>query len=274
MANLTIRIHSRDAWRGIAAITWALAVVVVRVATITTVLAVLLARSHPMMSTRPETPLRHHAAAPLVVETDPTHELRGHKSLFFDPGTGLPLFASTVGRMNLFHACASPWRDELGRLQVVGVSNGLAPGAPGEPELIRISLPDGAVLDRFPIANPPLARPCWFPDLSARILYIDSRGRLTRLDFDNAAEGQEAPSPVTLSWREGIPGSDGMLMGDLAWPSDPRLGGRVLAVLRNRLGITSRVCFRVAGVERSEPPGSRPRSGGSLRSTPATQDGL
>jgi hypothetical protein len=41
--------------------------------------------------------------------------------------------------------------------------------------------------------------------------------------------------------------------------------------LRNRLGIASRDCLRVAGVERSEPPGSRPRPGGSLRSTPATQ---
>jgi hypothetical protein len=238
MTNLTFRTRSLAVRPGIAAVTRGLPVALVRIAAIAMVIAVLLSRSRPPVPGHPGPPPRRPTAAPLAVES----RSYGSGALLFDPGTGLPLPAPPAGRMDLIHAGASPWRDELGRWNVVGFSNGLVPGAPGEPALVRISLPDGAVLDRFPIEHAPDGRPCWSPDLSARILFVDARGRLTRVDFDGA-EGREAPRLATLSWSEGIPGSDGILAGDISWPTDPRLVGRVLVSLNPRSGGPGKVSY-------------------------------
>lgn len=200
-----------------------------KLALMATILAVVLSRVNP-----PAPAVRTPRTVPLVVGPETVSELSPPKTIVFDPETGLvdPL-ASRVG-MDLYHASGSPWRDERGRSQMVGVLSGLPQGGSGEPALVRTSLPDGGLLDRLMMESLPAGRPCWFPDRSARILFVDSRSRLARLEFEARPNRRGELRPKTLRWRGEVAGSDGLLGGDVSWPSDPRLNGRILASVSPR----------------------------------------
>ncbi|MHC5537363.1 hypothetical protein ACYOEI_03905 [Singulisphaera rosea] len=89
-------------------------------------------------------------------------------------------------------------------------------------------MPEGNLLDRMPLEGVVLGRPCWFPDHSARILYVDSRSRLSRLEFEGRPGRRSELQPSTVRWRSEVAGADGMLRGDISWPTDIRLKGRIL----------------------------------------------
>jgi hypothetical protein len=137
------------------------------------------------------------------------------------------------------HASFSPWQDEQGESQVVGRWHRRM-GRDGDMlcqqfGLARFTYPGGRVLDRIELDMVISGRPCWYPDTSARILFAAGDGRLYRLSFDDprpssGTDRDKSPKPSALSWRTPLPG-DGLFIRDPAWPSDPRLGRKVIATL-------------------------------------------
>ncbi|MHC5536834.1 hypothetical protein ACYOEI_01010 [Singulisphaera rosea] len=203
--------------------------VLAKLALLVTILAVLLSRINP-----PAPSARASATAPLILGPETIPDLTPPKTVVFDPETGkMDPLASRVG-MDLSHASGSPWRDERGRTQIVGVLSGLLQGGATEPTLVRASLPDGSLLDQLAMEILPAGRPCWFPDRSARILYVDSRSNLARLEFEGRPNRRSELRPTPVRWGDDVLGSDGLFRGDLFWPSDPRLKGRILASLSPR----------------------------------------
>jgi hypothetical protein len=154
---------------------------------------------------------------------------------FLDPESGLPVVAVLPGRGNLICASWSPWRDERGQAQLVGLVYGASPNRPGDYALVRLSQPDGAVLGRISHEDLPgwVAPPCWFPDRSERLLLAGGDGQLYRLDF--GSDDARGPWPRPLPWRAGGDPLRIARFGDLSWPGDPQLGPRlVLASLYTR----------------------------------------
>jgi hypothetical protein len=148
---------------------------------------------------------------------------------FLDPETGRPVIPSAPARGNIWGSAWAPWADECGRTQLVAFwkDSTLRDSA-----LLRLSQPDGAVLDRISAAYlPTWSALCWFPDRSARILLPGHDGILYRVDFGDPDAGSRQPRPI--AWRGG-PARGVVLLDDLAWPRHPGLGGRILAALTVR----------------------------------------
>jgi hypothetical protein len=146
---------------------------------------------------------------------------------FLDPAGGLPVAPTLPAGGGLFGSAWAPWADGSGQTQLVGVWKDRRSG---EVAVIRLSQPDGAVLDHLPMeAGLPgwAGAPCWFPDRSERVLLAGGDGVLYRLDFGDDAQYRR---PRPLPWRCG-PGPDLASVRDLAWPRHPVLGGRLLAAI-------------------------------------------
>lgn len=144
----------------------------------------------------------------------------------------------------LEYGSCSPWSDESGESQVVGRWVQRAKGGMLETEetslafgIARYSLPSGRVLNRFKVETMPATHPCWFPDMSARLIYPGGDGSLYVVDFDRTdREGLgEDPVPQRVSWRCSQPG-DKLIVRDPVWSADPRLGGRLIVSLQYREG--------------------------------------
>ncbi len=148
---------------------------------------------------------------------------------FVDPETGAAVPVAVPGPGCLAASAWSPWRDGVDRAQIVGTW--MAEGS-RDVSLVRLSQPDGAVLDRISTAGMPawIGAPCWFPDHSERLLLCGGDGLLYRLDF--GAGDDRGPSP--LAWSAGI--RSGVRIVDLSWPAGAVLGGRALASLCFRRG--------------------------------------
>jgi len=153
-------------------------------------------------------------------------------------------------------ATSSPWVDQRGRRQVAGRWSSRITDGPmsviGEFGLARYSFPDGEILDQVPTEVVPVAPPCWFPGIRARILFTAGDGRLYRFAFEPEArprdpvgpEFQGDSKPRPLFWRCGQPGLGDVFLGDLSWPEEPRLGGCVLATMRlQERGVDGSLCF-------------------------------
>jgi hypothetical protein len=99
--------------------------------------------------------------------------------------------------------------------------------------LARYSYPDGAVLDRVETEILPFRAPCWYPGTGARVLFAAGDGRLYRFSFENAAIGRDTPMkrPEPISVRPGILPVERLYLTSPTWPTDPRLGGRLLVAL-------------------------------------------
>lgn len=137
-----------------------------------------------------------------------------------------------------YGAC-SPWRDDEGEFQVVGRwmkhgGNGVASDRLFEAfGLARYSLPSGRVLNRMAVDAVPATQPCWFPDMSARVLYAAGDGRLYRVDFDGSDRDPLGgdPAPQEVVWKCTPPGAR-VAVHDPVWPTDPRFGGRLVVSLQ------------------------------------------
>ena len=160
-----------------------------------------------------------------------------YQDRFFDPETGRPVPVTLPGRGTLWGSGWAPWRDDHGRTQIVGRWMRESVGMTGENVLVRLSQPDGAVLDRLPLGGLPnwIGSPCWFSDQTPRILLAGGDGLLYRVDFGSARGLRLKQVP----WhREGDRPSI-VRIDDLSWPRDPRLGHRLLASLWVRPDVAS-----------------------------------
>jgi hypothetical protein len=93
------------------------------------------------------------------------------------------------------------------------------------------------VIDRVESPVVPAGPPCWFPDTTARILFVGGDGQIYRFAFEPAGElgprsslrHPEPPAPLT--WRVRPPGEGRVHVYDLCWPTDARFRGLLLATL-------------------------------------------
>jgi hypothetical protein len=156
---------------------------------------------------------------------------------FVDPASGrVETLLLPAGDL-LENASCSPWIDPEGHRQVVGRWSEFS----GRPDdlvvrklgLARYSYPDGAVLDRIETDDLPFRAPCWYPGTGARVLFAGGDGRLYRYSFENAAIGKDRPMsrPEAIAVRPGVMPLERLYLTSPTWPTDPRLGGRLLVAV-------------------------------------------
>ena len=156
------------------------------------------------------------------------------RAWFVDPVTGA-FFQVPAGDADVFlHPSCSPWHDAQGRREVVAGwipkrPDGLAPEATG---LARFTFPSTNQIQRIPCEPFPIGEPAWYPHCQARILYPGVDGRLHHLSFEDGQGGMNGCSlrgPTQLRWDCTPPGSGEVWFRDVFWPSDPRLGGKLIS---------------------------------------------
>jgi len=165
------------------------------------------------------------------------------ESCWLDSETGDKTMGPVEDDILDFASC-SPWVDDLGRRQVVGRwSNRTWRGTNtvmNEFGLGRFSFPDGRILDRIPSEVCPKGPPCWVPGMPARVVFAAGDGQLYRFDFESddptapptEASAPAASKPTALTWGCPKPEGGSVLINDLSWPGDARMGGRLVAAMR------------------------------------------
>jgi hypothetical protein len=165
-------------------------------------------------------------------------------SLLFDAETGLTVRMTLPEGGELKLASGSPWQEEDGTWQVVGVWSRMPDGAAGERamSLVRLSQPGGKILDRVDPEVYPSGPPCWSRGTHAQALFTGTDGRLFAWAFEGPSDretgGRQRPWP--LVWLTGLPRDQSVLLGDLCVLTDPSLGGRILVTLRPARGTGGR----------------------------------
>ncbi len=174
---------------------------------------------------------RHVLVSPLGSEPHPAG------SVWLDAETGRTTETGALEGQALRYASVSPWLDESGRPQVVG----RAVRRPGDPApdlmaLVRMTFPEGRVLDRVALDIMPASPPCWAPGTRARVLFGGGDGRLHRFDFEDASDDSgstrhpdEQPRP--LAWHCPPPGGRLAQVWSPCWPDDPRFARTILAAV-------------------------------------------
>ncbi len=166
----------------------------------------------------------------------------GEETIRLDVETGQLDTLPLPPGLRIDEASLAPWVRN-GRRQLVGVGwdRSASGGARRYSDLglIRMSLPDGEILDRLTLSDIslPISPPCWIPGTPASVLYVGGDNRLYRVDFEPPGPdwgiGDAAdPHPRRLEWRASMPGAGELQFWDLTWPEEPRLGGRAIASLR------------------------------------------
>jgi hypothetical protein len=125
------------------------------------------------------------------------------------------------------------WIDAQEERQVVGRWLRVAPtGALVGTGLARVSYPSGRMLECESDVPTPAAPPCWYPGRVPKVLYVGTDRKLYQYTFGSGRmggcehPGHFAPvawpptAAVGRAWIE-----------FLTWPTDTRLGGRILATL-------------------------------------------
>jgi hypothetical protein len=143
----------------------------------------------------------------------------------------------------LEHAACSPWLDESGKSQVVGlwrtrsgVGSERVTTAFG---LGRFTFPGGECLDRVATSILPEGKPCWYPGTSAKVLFASNDGGLYRFAFESGQSEEASDSgrdqqPLPIVWKTTPPGDNerSIRMSDPVWPVERAFGGRLLVSLR------------------------------------------
>jgi hypothetical protein len=206
-------------------------------ATLSTVAAIVLGRANP------GSPPRRVASLPSYQVLDQAITARhGRATVVVHLDSGQLQTLALPPDMGIDKASLSPWEED-GRRQIVGVGWNRS-GAEGSLSrtdfgFVRMSLPDGEVLDRLILSEEalPWDAPCWVPGAPASVLYVGSDDRLYRVDFKSSLLGPNALEavdrhPRPLEWQVSFPRASGVQFRDLTWPDEPRLGGRALVSLR------------------------------------------
>ncbi len=177
-------------------------------------------------------------------------------------GAGATLFNSATGAFSqlilpagemLDHARLSPWRDQDGNWQIVGSWTRWR-GRAGESRLVqagilRMTYPEGRVLDRIETSEVPIGPPCWMPGSKARVVYSSINGNLYSLDFEPAVPlGRDGLQPRIITWSSRPESLKLVQLNDPYWPTDPRFGGKLLVSLsfrdprmKDRMQLTSQI---------------------------------
>lgn len=197
------------------------------------------------------------ASAPQRIPSPPSYQvldqavtaLHGRGSFAIDRESGrLEKFPLPPG-VGIDKASVSPWEED-GQRQIVGLgwnrSGEEESLASAEFGLIRMTLPNGEILNRLILSNDslPVAAPCWIPNAPASVLYVGGDYRLYRVDFaspsDDRGEAAADVRPRPVEWEACLPGDGSVHVRDLTLPDDARLGGRALASLRFKNSETGR----------------------------------
>ena len=206
-------------------------------ATLATVAAIGLGRANPA------SPTRRVASPPSYQVLDQAiTALHGGGAIIVHLDSGRLDTLPLPPEVGIDKASLSPWEED-GRRQIVGVgwnrSGAEESLSRTDFGLIRMSLPDGEVLDRLILSDEalPLDAPCWIPGAPASVLFVGGDYRLYRVDFgssllDRDIEDVADRHPRPLEWLAPLPGAGGVHFRDLTWPDELRLGGRALVSLR------------------------------------------
>jgi hypothetical protein len=171
---------------------------------------------------------------------------------FLDRETGAIVRGEFPAADTLELASCSPWRDERGQFHVVGRRmTYLRQGKkcfPQEFGLARYTFPEGRLIDRVELDQVPVTEPCWAPGLAPRIIFVAGNGVFYGYAFEGSdgcpLGGADAPDrPREIAWRTTRPGLGLLQIKDLIWPTDPRLGGRLIASLSYQVQIDGRRRF-------------------------------
>ena len=181
-------------------------------------LAIALGRMHPRESPR---------RVPAAPQAGLGDLIAGIRATRIDLETGRLVGLDLPAGERVDLASGSPWADEGGS-QVVGRwSRRDAYDLPSGQGLVRLGLPGGRLLDRVETEILPVSPPCWYPGMTARILYAACDGALYHFAFaEGDAPGDKAPRPVT--WRALPAGLAAVRVLDPAWSGS---GGVLLATV-------------------------------------------
>lgn len=168
------------------------------------------------------------AGVPMRIDALALTPPRLGSDVFLDPETGRPVVAALPAGGELRGAAWAPWRDGGGRTQLVGLWSGWKGDVAAEQSLVRVSQPDGAILDRVPVADLPnwSGAPCWAPDHPGRLLLAGGDGMFYRLDY--GGPGAPTPAPRPLAWPVDGAWQRVAKLYDPAWPGGPLFGGRTV----------------------------------------------
>ncbi|SIN70343.1 hypothetical protein SAMN05444166_0255 [Singulisphaera sp. GP187] len=132
------------------------------------------------------------------------------------------------------YASCSPWQDSQGRSHVTGLWKSFEGSQVRKMGLARIAIPGGEILDRVALNAVPASSPCWYPGTSASVLFSGWDGQLYSYSFDDPPTGAEESSdsvasrPTPLAWRNPPPWDNHRQFWEPTWPTDPRLGKRLI----------------------------------------------
>ena len=171
-------------------------------------------------------------------------EVSDREPRWIDPETGKMKVVPLRFDGLLEAASCSPWVDDSGKRQIVGrwsTRENQGPKAISTAfGLGRYSFPDGELIDQIPCETVPVNAPCWYPGTRARILFSGGDGELHQFAFEGQATSAISSEltrsvdlePTTLTWACPKPGLGDVFVGDTSWPTDPRLGGRLIVSMR------------------------------------------
>jgi hypothetical protein len=156
--------------------------------------------------------------------------------LWLDAATGRTTLLPQLRRETLQHASQSPWRDESGRLQVVG--RGVRPVGDADTDvvaLVRLGFPDGRVIDRIAVNVVPASPPCWYPGPEVRVLFGGGDFWLHHVAFEPAdGLGDQTGRCRPLTWACPTPEGAVIQLSDPHWPADPRFARTLLVTFSTR----------------------------------------
>lgn len=186
----------------------------------------------------PPAPGRTPQAARHVLISRPGLDPTGPGSLWLDRDTGATTLLEPPDGRYLQHGSLSPWLDESGQPEVVGLLlSGAGDRRSDGFDLARVTFPDGRVLDRVGLEAPPSGFPCWYPGTRARVLFCASDETLYRYDFEPPEGGatgvaRDMGRPRPIRWGCIAPGGGAVRTTDPCWPTDPRFARIILVGLR------------------------------------------
>jgi hypothetical protein len=163
---------------------------------------------------------------------------RPETSRLLDPDTGLVDLLEVPNTQSIDMLSISPWRGVDGQHHLIGRWRGdrgderLRTG--GALGLLRLTFPEGRVLDRIAFDAVPVSPPCWLPDKSDRVVFAAGDGQLYLLDLQAAGvpeDGVMVGRPRPIRWETDRPPSDMLHIRQPCWPGDRALGGRLVAVV-------------------------------------------
>ncbi|WZO98041.1 hypothetical protein EP7_005094 [Isosphaeraceae bacterium EP7] len=217
---------SAGSMKGVGAVIRMVGRVVIGLALAITVAAILLGRYVDPLVGRAREP---HGVVRAVHIQDAAAFCRDQANNFFDPETGESVRLALPMQGGFGPIGLAPPSDGTGSRRAAGFSAvGRGEGESSTHRLVVFGVPDGREIDRVSLDVIPTSDPCWSPDGSERIVFSAFDGRL----YEYRRGTRSGMAVRRLEMRGGLtPRSIGQIR-DVCWPTDPRLGGRLLVTTR------------------------------------------